>query len=67
MTSVRTSLSLLKSRLGEPESIDMDSVRGATIMMYKLGWKCGCKAEGSGTDYTCQPCAKHAPGLQLAG
>jgi hypothetical protein len=42
-------------------------VRGATIMMYKLGWKCGCKAEGSGTDYTCQPCAKHAQGLQLAG
>ena len=67
MTSVRTSLSLLKSRLGEPDSIDMDSVRGATIMTYKLGWSCGCKAEGSGTDYACRPCAKHAPGLQLAG
>jgi hypothetical protein len=67
MTSVRTSLSLLKSRLGEPETLDMDSVRGSTIMMYKLGWTCGCKAEGSGTDYTCHPCAKHAPVLQLAG
>jgi hypothetical protein len=67
MTTVRTSLALLKSRLGEPESIDMDSVRGVTIMMYKLAWACGCKAEGSGTDYTCRPCAKHERILQLAG
>lgn len=67
MTSVRTSLSLLKSRLGEPDSIDMDSVRGVTVMIYKLAWTCGCKAEGSGTEYTCQPCGKHERILQLAG
>jgi hypothetical protein len=67
MTSVRTSFTLLKARLGEPESIDVDAVRGATIMMYKLIWGCGCKAAGSGTNYTCRPCAKHAPSLQRAG
>lgn len=67
MTSVRTSLALLKSRLGEPDTIDMDSVRGATIMMYKMAWTCGCKAEGSGTDYTCRPCSQHERTLQIAG
>jgi hypothetical protein len=47
--------------------MEMDSVRGATIMTYKLGWACGCRAEGSGTDYVCQPCKKHAQTFSLAG
>jgi hypothetical protein len=67
MASVRTSLTLLKSRLGEPESLDMDTLHGTTIMQYKLGWSCGCKAEGSGTDYLFKPCDKHAALAALAG
>jgi len=67
MTTVRTTSSLLNSRLGEPASMEMDSVPGATIMMYKLTWSCGCKAEGSTTDYVCRPCAKHASTFTLAG
>ena len=66
MRTVRTTSSLLKSRLGEADDMQMDSVAGATIMMYKLTWKCGCRAEGSGTDYLCRPCVKHAPAFQLA-
>ncbi len=45
--------------------MEMDAVPGATIMMYKLSWKCGCKAEGSTTDYVCRPCAKHAGTFSL--
>ena len=67
MTTVRTSSSLLRSRLGEPDEMEMDSVPGATIMKYALTWKCGCKAEGSGTDYLCRPCAKHGSAFFLAG
>jgi hypothetical protein len=67
MTSVRTTSSLLHSRLGEPSSMEMDSVRGATIMIYKLAWACGCRAEGSGTDYVCQPCKKHQHTFTMAG
>lgn len=67
MTTVRTSSSLLKSRLGEPAAMEMDSVPGATIMMYKLSWTCGCRAEGSGTEYIAAPCAKHLRIFQLAG
>ena len=47
--------------------MEMDSVPGATIMMYKLSWDCGCRAEGSGTDYVCRPCAKHTHTFTLAG
>ena len=47
--------------------MEMDSVRGATIMLYKLSWDCGCRAEGTGTDYVCKPCAKHATTFSLAG
>ncbi len=65
MSTVRTTSSLLKSRLGEPSDMEMDAVPGATIMMYKLSWKCGCKAEGSNTDYICRPCAKHAGTFSL--
>ena len=65
MTTVRTTRSLLNSRLGEPSSMDMDSVRGATIMLYKLAWECGCRAEGTGTDYICQPCKKHSQSFSL--
>ena len=67
MTTVRTTPSLLKSRLGEASSMEMDSVPGATIMMYKLGWDCGCRAEGSTTDYICRPCAKHVKTFSLVG
>jgi hypothetical protein len=65
MTTVRTTSSMLNSRLGEPSSMEMDSVAGATIMTYKLSWTCGCRAEGSGTDYVCKPCAKHAATFSL--
>jgi hypothetical protein len=64
---VRTTSSLLNSRLGEPSSMEMDSVRGATIMTYKLSWSCGCRAEGTGTDYLVQPCKKHAQTFSIAG
>jgi hypothetical protein len=47
--------------------MEMDSVAGATIMTYKLSWSCGCRAEGTGTDYVCKPCAKHASTFSLAG
>lgn len=47
--------------------MEMDPLHGSTIMQYKLSWKCGCKAEGTGTDYACRPCAKHASLFQLAG
>jgi hypothetical protein len=47
--------------------MEMDSLRGATIMMYKLAWPCGCRAEGSGTDYVCQPCKKHQHTFTMAG
>jgi hypothetical protein len=47
--------------------MEMAAVPGATIMMYKLAWDCGCKAEGSTTDYICRPCAKHATTFSLAG
>jgi hypothetical protein len=47
--------------------MEMDPLHGSTIMQYKLSWKCGCKAEGSGTDYVCRPCTKHAALFQLAG
>ena len=67
MTTVRTTSTLLKSRLGEPSSMEMDSVPGATIMQYKLSWDCGCRAEGSGADYLCRPCAKHTQTFTLAG
>jgi|GEM_PF-2372578 hypothetical protein len=67
MTTVRTTSSLLNSRLGEPSSMEMDSVAGATIMTYKLSWVCGCRAEGTGTDYVCKPCAKHAATFSLVG
>ena len=67
MTTVRTTSSLLHSRLGEPASMEMDSVAGATIMTYKLNWTCGCRAEGTGSDYICRPCAKHAATFSLAG
>lgn len=67
MTTVRTTSSLLNSRLGEPSSMEMDSVAGATIMTYKLSWNCGCRAEGTGTDYSCRPCAKHAKTFSFAG
>jgi hypothetical protein len=67
MSTVRTTSSLLKSRLGEPSSMEMDAVPGATIMMYKLSWNCGCRAEGSNADYVCRPCAKHATTFSLAG
>jgi len=67
MTTVRTTSSLLNSRLGEPSSMEMDSIAGATIMTYKLSWNCGCRAEGTGTDYACRPCAKHANTFSLAG
>jgi hypothetical protein len=59
MTTVRTTSSLLHSRLGEPSSME--------IMTYKLNWNCGCRAEGTGTDYVCRPCAKHAATFSLAG
>jgi hypothetical protein len=36
-------------------------------MTYKLNWGCGCRAEGTGTDYICRPCAKHAATFSLAG
>jgi hypothetical protein len=65
MTTVRTTSALLNSRLGEPAEMEMDSVPGATIMMYKLKWACGCKAEGSTSDYICRPCAKHAGTFSL--
>jgi hypothetical protein len=52
--------SLLHSRLGEPASMEMDAIAGATIMTCKLNWNCGCRAEGTGPDYICRPCAKHA-------
>ena len=67
MTTVRTTSSLLNSRLGEPTSMEMDSVAGATIMTYKLSWTCGCRAEGTGIDYVCKPCAKHAGTFSLVG
>jgi hypothetical protein len=67
MSTVRTTSSLLNSRLGEPSSMEMDSVRGATIMTYKLSWPCGCRAEGTGSDYVCAPCKKHAHTFSLAG
>ncbi|HXM05981.1 MAG TPA: hypothetical protein VN936_00890 [Candidatus Acidoferrum sp.] len=67
MTTVRTTSSLLNSRLGEPSSMEMDSVAGATIMTYKLSWNCGCRAEGTGTDYVCKPCAKHATTFSFVG
>jgi len=67
MTTVRTTSSLLNSRLGEPASMEMDSVPGATIMKYKLTWNCGCKAEGSTSDYICRPCARHAATFSFAG
>ena len=67
MSTVRTTSSLLKSRLGEPSALEMDAVPGATIMMYKLSWICGCRAEGSNTDYVCKPCNKHASTFSLAG
>jgi hypothetical protein len=67
MSTVRTTSSLLNSRLGEPTTMEMDSVRGATVMMYKLGWACGCRAEGTGTDYVCRPCKQHAHTFSLAG
>jgi hypothetical protein len=60
MATVRTTSSLLNSRLGEPSSMEMAAIPGATIMMYKLAWECGCKAEGSTTNYVCRPCVKHA-------
>jgi hypothetical protein len=66
MTTVRTTSSLLNSRLGEPDSMEMASVPSATIMKYKLTWNCGCKAEGSTTDYICRPCAQHADTFSLA-
>jgi hypothetical protein len=60
MTTVRTTSSLLHSRLGEPASMEMDAIAGATIMTCKLNWNCGCRAEGTGPDYICRRCAKHA-------
>lgn len=66
MNTVRTTSSMLKSRLGEADTMDMDSVPGTTIMQYKLTWKCGCRAEGQGTDYICKPCASHLRTFQLA-
>jgi hypothetical protein len=47
--------------------MEMDSIRGATIMTYKLSWTCGCRAEGTGSEYVCQPCAKHARTFSFAG
>jgi hypothetical protein len=47
--------------------MEMDSVAGATIMTYKLSWNCGCRAEGTGTDYVCKPCAKHATTFSFVG
>jgi hypothetical protein len=67
MATVRTTSSLLNSRLGEPAAMDMDSVRGATIMTYKLSWNCGCRAEGTGSDYICRPCKKHEHMFSLVG
>lgn len=59
MNTVRTTSALLHSRLGEPSDMEMDSLPNATIMMYKLKWDCGCKAEGSTGEYVCRPCPKH--------
>jgi hypothetical protein len=67
MTTVRTTSALLNSRLGEPSAMEMDSVPGATIMMYKLKWDCGCKAEGTSSDYICRPCAAHVSTFTLTG
>ncbi len=47
--------------------MEMDSVRGATIMTYKLAWNCGCRAEGTGSDYVCKPCKAHLHTFSLAG
>ena len=58
---------MLTSRLGEPDSMEMLPVPGATIMQYKLSWKCGCRAEGNTSDYIARPCAKHAHTFTLAG
>jgi hypothetical protein len=46
--------------------MEMASVPSATIMKYKLTWNCGCKAEGSSTDYVCRPCAQHADTFSYA-
>ncbi len=67
MTTVRTTSSLLTTRLGEPATMEMASVPGTTIMQYKLKWNCGCRAEGSTSDYVCRPCAQHAETFSLAG
>jgi hypothetical protein len=47
--------------------MEMLPVPGATIMQYKLSWKCGCRAEGNTSDYIARPCAKHAHTFTLAG
>jgi hypothetical protein len=65
MGTVRTTSSLLSARLGEPASMDMDSVPSATIMKYKLSWRCGCRAEGSGNDYLIRPCTAHVTTFSL--
>jgi hypothetical protein len=62
--SVRATSAQLRSKLGEPDDMDVAST-GATLMQYNLKWKCGCRADGNAGIFNCRPCHRHAGDLRL--
>jgi hypothetical protein len=63
--AVRVSSAQLRTKLGEPDDIDIQH-SGGTIMRYKWRWTCGCRAEGTVDAALCAPCANHNASLGLA-
>lgn len=58
---IRASFDDLVKRLGEPGVMEPVNRSGSTVLVYRLQWTCGCRAEGAGTHYTCRLCKAHAP------
>jgi hypothetical protein len=56
---IRTSFEELVKRLGEPETMEPSHRSGSTVLVYRLQWRCGCRAEGARDHYTCRLCATH--------
>jgi len=62
--SVRATSAQLRSKLGEPDDMDVTST-GATLMQYNLKWKCGCRADGNSGIFNCRPCHRHVGDLRF--
>ncbi|MGB8265734.1 MAG: hypothetical protein WCE44_05400 [Candidatus Velthaea sp.] len=62
--SVRTTSAQLRSKLGEPDDMDVVNT-GTTLMRYDLRWKCGCRADGTSGVFLCRPCSRHVGDLRF--